>query len=67
MIKIKTIQMRRAGGLQVPQIVVTPDREIQSHIPSIKITIDGVSSEESDNDDEPEPPRRYLRPNNLRC
>lgn len=59
--------MKRAGGLQVPQIVVTPDREFQSHIPSIIISIDGESSDESDADEEPETTRRYLRPNSLRC
>lgn len=58
--------MRRAGGLQVPQIVVTPDREFKPHIPSIKISIDGESSDESEADEEPET-RRYLRPNSLRC
>lgn len=63
----KTIQMKRAGGLQVPQIIVTQDREIQPHIPSIKISIDAPSSDESEEEEETGRPRRYLRPNNLRC
>lgn len=61
------IQMKTTGGLQVPQIIVTQDREFQPHIPSIKISIDGPSSDESDGEEETGRPRRYLRPNNLRC
>lgn len=57
--------MKRAGGLQVPQIVVTQDREF--HIPSIKISVDGPSSDESENEEETGTPRRYLRPNSNRC
>lgn len=57
--------MKRAGGLQVPQIVVTQDREF--HIPSIKISVDDPSSDESENEEETGRPRRYLRPNSNRC
>lgn len=55
--------MRRAGGLQVPQIVVTQERKSQ-HIPSIKISVDGASSEseKEDEDDEATTTRTRLRP-----
>jgi hypothetical protein len=63
--------MRRLGGLQVPQIIVTQDREFQ-FVPSIKINIEGASSESDPNDEEDDneklrPRLRPLsRPNSLR-
>lgn len=63
--------MRRAGGLQVPQIVVTQERKYQ-HIPSIKISVDGASSESEKEDEDDEATttrtrlRRPLRPDYLR-
>lgn len=54
--------MKRAGGLQVPQIVVTQDQANQ-HIPSIKISIEGESSEsEKEDDDDGATTRARLRP-----
>lgn len=64
--------MKRAEGLQVPHIIVTPERKFQ-HIPSIKISIDGASSEsEHDNDDDDNEvvqmrPRLRPLPSSLRC
>lgn len=54
--------MIKAGGLQVPQIVVTEDQEETSRIPSVKIRIECVSSSEDDDD----VPRSRLRPNAYR-
>lgn len=57
--------MNRVANLQVPQIVVTQDHnEKVKRIPSIKISIEGASSDEDD-DSEPET-RTRLRPNSLR-
>lgn len=73
MIKIKKNRenkMNRAGGLQVPQIIVSQDRQFQ-RIPSIKISIEGASSDSStddDDDNETETKTRLRpRPNTLRC
>lgn len=59
--------MRQAGGLQVPQIIVTQDRELR-RAPPIKIHIDSPSSE-SDDDDNQVYTRTRLRPrpDYLRC
>lgn len=56
--------MQRVGGLKVPQIVVSEERELRS-VPSIKISIEGVSSSESEDDTEKPRPTR-LRPNAYR-
>lgn len=67
--KINIVQMNRASGLRVPQIIVTEEREFK-HIPSIKISIEGVSSSESDGDDDRNNERKTttrLRPNYYRC
>lgn len=61
--KLNIVQMIRAGGLQVPQIIVTEDRETPC-IPSVKIRIEYVSS--SDDDEEDTKPRARLRPNAYR-
>lgn len=63
--------MKRVVGLQVPQIVITEERneEVKKRIPSIKLTIEGVSSsssEDVDDDDNETETRTRLRPNSLR-
>lgn len=62
--KLNIVQMIKAGGLQVPQIIVTEDRDTP-HIPSVKIRIECVSSSDDD-DDEDTKPRARLRPNAYR-
>lgn len=59
--------MNRASssGLQIPQIVVTPDREFQ-RIPLVRIKIEEASSESEDDDNKPQT-RTRLRPDNFRC
>lgn len=68
--KINIIQMHRFSGLQVPQIVVTDEHEDCDRIPTIKISIEGVSSSESDGNDDNDNERKTrvrLRPNYYRC
>lgn len=55
-----------ASGLQVPQIVVTQDREFQ-RIPLVKIRVEGASSSESEDDGNETKTRTRLRPDNIRC
>lgn len=62
-VKLNIVQMIKAGGLQVPRIVVTEDQEPR-HIPSVKIRIECVSS--SDDDDASPRIRTRLRPNAYR-
>lgn len=54
-----------SSDLQIPHIIVTSDHELSS----IKIKIDGESSESENDDDEIVATGTWLRPrtNNLRC
>lgn len=59
--RINNLQMNRVSGLHVPQIIVTPDRELQT----IKINVDSASSSETA--DEADNNNYDARNENLRC